>query len=183
MPRLSSRRPGFGLELRPDDGGVRVEVRVDHALDAEAGDRLDRESRRDRELSALPTAAIAALDVADEEAGRPVVDQLGHRAASKAITGVPQAIASTTLYPNGSSNPIRWSNASAPPSSSERSARLTGPTNDTRVPVDPGSDELVEVLLILDDPGDHERQPGTRAATSIASTVPLSGWIRPKKSR
>ena len=50
------------------------------------------------------------------------------------------------------------------------------------VAVEVRRDELVEVLLVVDDAGDDEAAAGP-AGDSMASAVPLSGWIRPKKSR
>ena len=47
---------------------------------------------------------------------------------------------------------------------------------------EPGFDASLEVLVILNDPRDDQRQIGL-LATSIASTVPFSGWILPKNSR
>ena len=99
-----------------------------------------------------------------------------------AITGVPQAIASTTLNPNGSSKLTRCRSASGPAEELAPARGLDRPDVVDVLAVDQRRDVPVEVLLILDDPGDDERHPGPRA-TSIASTVPLSGWIRPKKSR
>ncbi len=92
----------------------------------------------------------------------------------KAITGVPQAIASTTLYPNGSSNPIRCRSAWAPPSSSDRSSGLTGPTNDTRSPSSLGATRSSKYAWSWTIPAITSGIPAC-TATSIASTVPLSG--------
>ena len=99
-----------------------------------------------------------------------------------AITGVPQAIASTTLKPNGSSKLTRWRRARAPARSSPRRSGPTGPRYVTRCPSSRGSTRSLEVLVVLNDPRDDQRQISLRA-TSIASTVPFSGWILPKKRR
>ena len=77
-----------------------------------------------------------------------------------AITGVPVANDSTTESPNGSAKPIRCSNASAPPSSASRSAGPTGPDVGDAGRREMRFDQLPEVALILDDPGDDQRQPG-----------------------
>ena len=59
--------------------------------------------------------------------------------------------------------------------------RPNGPQVGDAVPVDMRLDRGSEVLVILDDPGNHQRDPA-RFATSMAVAVPLSGWIRPKKT-
>ena len=99
-----------------------------------------------------------------------------------AITGVPQAIASTTLYPNGSSKPIRCSSACAPPRSADRSPALTGPTKETRSPSSRGATRSSKYVWSWTIPAITSGRPDA-SATSIASAVPLSGWILPKKSR
>ncbi len=58
---------------------------------------------------------------------------------SKATTGVPLAIASTTLKPKGSSKSMRWSRAAAEPRNAERSSAATAPTNRTRSPSSRGA--------------------------------------------
>ena len=58
-----------------------------------------------------------------------------------------------------------------------------GPRYVTRSPSSAGFDEPLEVLLVLDDPGDQRAACPRGRATSIASAAPLSGWIRPKNSR
>ena len=74
---------------------------------ATGGDRLARRRRPDE---VTPLSSARALDHDPPPSSR----------ARWAITGVPHAIASTTLNPNGSSKPTRCRSARAPPSSSRR---------------------------------------------------------------
>ena len=106
-----------------------------------------------------PTRAIAAAADGDVRHHRPVdavVMISGMEPRSKAITGVPQAMASTTQNPNGSSKSIRWSRATAPPRKDERSSARTGPTNCTRSPSMRGTTSCSKYVLVLNDPGDPE---------------------------
>ncbi len=82
-----------------------------------------------------------------------------------AITGAPQAIASTMLRPNGSSKLIRWRSAAAPP---RTSARLSGPTDPeiaNPIAVDVWGDLAFEIGPVLDNPGDDE--PPTAATGDL----------------
>ena len=79
-----------------------------------------------------------------------------------AMTGVPQAMASTTLYPNGSSKLIRWSRAWA---GTEDLGSLGGRGDRTEIPhvltIEVRFDLVVEVLLVLDDSCDVETSAGS----------------------
>jgi hypothetical protein len=88
---------------------------------------------------------------------RPVGDHLGTDPSRVAITGVPQAIASTMDSPNGSAKLTRWSSASASPSTRSRSSAATGPEVADAVVVQVRPDAGVEVLLVLHDAGQHQR--------------------------
>ena len=73
------------------------------------------------------------------------------------MTGVPQAIASTTLKPNGSSKLIEVQQR---PRAAEQAAATVGPDRADvahPLPVESRLHELLEVAAVLDDPGDHER--------------------------
>ena len=81
--------------------------------------------------SRLPHAATAATASSTLPTRKPptpsrTISGIDPRAL--AMTGVPQAMASTTLKPKGSSNSMRWSRARAPPSSAPRASGPTGPT-------------------------------------------------------
>ena len=131
----------------------------------------------------MPTAATAPSTSLDEEAGRPVLDQLGHRAAPEGDHGraaghrLDDAVPERLVESDQVQQRVR-----ATEQLRTIRARSPGRRYDTRVPVDPGGDQLVEVLLILDDPGDHERHPGARGDVDRLDRS-LVGWIRPKKSR
>ena len=128
-----ARRPALGRIPRAGRGGhprlagaepislVDVEVLVHHPVDAEALLDRARARRLGRDPSRPLTAASGFLGRRDEEAVRrrdSTISGIDPRAV--AITGVPQAIASITLKPNGSSKLIRCRSARAPPSSSLR---------------------------------------------------------------
>jgi predicted GH43/DUF377 family glycosyl hydrolase len=124
--RPSRRRVGrlSGSRRTPSQPPVEGEVLVDHPVDVETGG-----DRRAHPLRSSPPRRPDRSDrgvvgVARGTRSRPA-DQLRHRPSRVAITGVPQAMASTTLKPNGSSKSIRCSSAIASPSTSCRSA---GPT-------------------------------------------------------
>ena len=90
---------------------------------------------------------------------------------SNAMTGVPHAIASTTLKPNGSSKPMRCSSACAPPSSSDRVPAPTAPMNA------PGRRRSAARPARRSSAGPARCRRSraaarTRAATSIASPCP-----------
>ena len=76
-----------------------------------------------------------------------------------AITGVPHAIASTTLKPEGLVEPDQVQQRAARRRAAPSVGRADGPEIAHAVAVDPWRDLLVEVLLVLDDPGDDQRQP------------------------
>ncbi len=102
---------------------------------------------------------------------------------SKAITGVPHAIASTTLYPNGSSKPIEVQERVRPAEQLRPIPRgPTGPTKDTRSPSSRGATRSSKYRWSWTIPAMTSGNPDA-AAMSMASAVPLSGWILPKKSR
>jgi len=88
-------------------------------------DTADRQAVR----SISPIRPIASTAASTLSTRKPVtlVDQLGHRPAVGAMTGVPQASASTTDSPNGSSKLMRWSSARAEPRAFVRAAPPTGP--------------------------------------------------------
>ena len=73
------------------------------------------------------------------------------------MTGVPQAIASTTLKPNGSSKLTRCRRALAPPSSSPRRVAPDRADVADPLPVESRLHEPLEVVAVLDYPGDLER--------------------------
>src|ERR1700685_1853296 len=75
---------------------------------------------------------------------------------SKAITGVPHAMASTTESPNGSSKSIKWRRAAAPPRQDERSCALDGPDEVHVVAIEARGDLAFEVELVLNDAGDSQ---------------------------
>ena len=112
----------------------------------------------------------------------PVLDQLRHRAAPErdhrraARHRLDDAVAERLVEPDRVQQRIGAAEQRRPLLGAHRADEGHPLT------VEPRRDPLVEVLLVLDDPGDHERRPAA-SATSIASAVPLSGWIRPKKSR
>src|SRR5881397_1276950 len=117
-----------------DDPPVESEVVVDHPIHIE--------TLLDGRTHGCPVEARRRVHGSDrlarsldEEAVLTVVHDLGRRA----ITGVPHAIASTTLKPNGSSKLTRCNSALAPPSRSWRLSGPTGPTKVTRSPSIRGS--------------------------------------------
>ena len=69
-------------------------------------------------------------------------------------------MASTTLKPNGSSKLTRWRRARAP--AEERAAAIGPYGADVRdlSSVEPGLDRSLEVLVVLNDPRDDQRQTG-----------------------
>ena len=159
---------------------VGLHVLVDHPLDR--GSVLDGGWTAARSsFAAASTAATASASDATRKPFSPGRTSSGIDPRAVAIAGVPQAIASTTLNPNGSSKLTRCSGAAAPPRSSLRPRRRRA-RRPHALAVDQWRDEPLEVVPVLDDPGDHERHSGG-PATRTASTAPLSGWIRPKKSR
>ena len=88
--------PGNAPRLT-DDLLVRGDVFVDHPLDAEALDRRASGSRPGRVSDGPSTAATAASTSATRNPVPPSSISSGIEPRSNAITGVPQAIASTTL--------------------------------------------------------------------------------------
>ena len=72
------------------------------------------------------------------------------------MTGVPHAMDSTRLKPNGSSKLIKCSSAKARLSTSARRAGPTDPTYSTEVTVEVGLDARIKVVLVLNDAGDDQ---------------------------
>ena len=96
---------------------------------------LDRESLFEHppaaaaiEMRGLADGCRRGFNAVDDKPRDALVDDLGHRAARHAITGVPQAMASIITSPNGSGQSIGKSSAVAPPSSSFFSSSPTSPT-------------------------------------------------------
>ena len=174
----ADQRTGIGDHLL-----VHRDVLVDHAVDAEALDRARTDGvpvelpARGRRRRPRPSTSATSMPVV------PSSTSSGIDPRSNAITGVPQAIASTTLKPKGSSKSMRWSRAQR--AAEERRAVLGRDRAEEADPVavDAGRDLVVEVLLVLDDPGDHAAASPAARRSSMAATVPLSGWMRPKKAR
>ena len=111
--------------------------------------------------SSAPTqhGGDGSVDVVDEEAGLAVGDQLRHRAAVErdhrrpARHRLDDAVAERFVEPDEMQQRVR---------AAEQLRSLVRPTGaDERhlVAVDARRDELVEVLLVLHDAGDHERHP------------------------
>ena len=98
-----------------------------------------------------------------------------------AITGVPQAIASATESPKGSSNAIRCSSARAEPRSRARSAPPTGPSQRTARPSTCGATWAAWKPASWMIPAITSGTPAERAA-AIARSGPFSGCERPKNS-
>ena len=101
-----------------------------------------------------------------------------------AMTGVPQAIASTTDSPNGSANAIGCSSAARRAEHARRGrAAPTEPevadARRRRRAARPARGSTAR-------PARSRRSPGggrPRARSSMASAVPLSGWIRPNATQ
>ena len=130
------------LGLRPrsrEQPLVGVEIRVDHAGAPEPCHGPGPDRARGRARPSRRPRATAASTSSTRKPVTPCSISSGIEPRRNAITGVPQAIASTTLNPNGSSNPIRCSSARAPPSTAERSSGPTAPMKRTRSPSIRGS--------------------------------------------
>ena len=74
------------------------------------------------------------------------------------MTGVPQAMASTTLNPNGSSKLMRCSSAIAPPEQVRAHLGTDGAHVPNALAVEARCDAFGEVRLVLHDARDHQRQ-------------------------
>ena len=148
------RRPSRSADVtqRSSIRFVRVRCTRHHACDAEP---LTACTRMRRAVECSSAAAITAATAPSMSSTRkpvlPSAISSGIEPRSNAITGVPHAIASTTLYPNGSSNRIRCS--SAVRASEQLRSLVRADRADVRHPVavDPRRNALVEVLLVLHD--------------------------------
>ena len=146
--------------MKRQDAVVEREVLVHHAVGVEAV--LDRRAHRDPVEPA--DAGTAATASSSEETRKPFSPSRmisGIEPRGWAITGVPHAIASTTLKPKGSLKLTRWRSARAPPSRLAASVGTDRPDVYDPLPVEPGLHGSLEVLLVLDDPGDDQRQIGS----------------------
>ncbi len=182
------RRPGGALSRRctPFE---RVEIAtyllsaigIDHWRATESGDRLRGCATGALEPRHAANGSERPRHASDQEAGRAVVDQLGHRPAPRRDHRRPAGHRSTTLKPKGSSKLTRCS------SGAPRRAGLRAPRRRPGRDSAPGRRRCAarrsrSSRWSWTMPAMTSGMP-TRPATSIASTGPLSGWIRPKNSR
>jgi len=98
------------------------------------------------------------------------------------MTGVPQASASTTDRPNGSSKLMRWSNARADPRVFRARRAADRAKVDHSPVVECGRDLLIVIILILDDAG-HDQFPSGSTCRCDRFSGTLVRGMRPKKSR
>ena len=100
-----------------------------------------------------------------------------------ATTGVPQAIASIIIRPNGSGQSIGNSSAFAPDRNAGFCASLISPMNST-CGVEQRLDHFLEVVGVglVDLRGDLQRQPALRGDPDRGVDA-LSGQIRPRNAR
>ena len=155
------------------------EVVVDHPLGIEP--LFDRRAhRRPSSPADVATAPTASSSESTRKPFSPSRISSGIDPRARAITGVPHAIASTTLKPNGSSKLIRCSSARAPPSSSPALVATDRPEVRDLLAVERGSTNRSKYSWSWTIPAISSGMPA-RSATSIASAVPLSGWILPEE--
>ena len=117
------------------------------------------------------------IDQVDEEAGNAVVDDFRRRTARKAMTGVPQAIASIITMPNGSGQSIGNSNASASPRNCAFLLLVDlADEFDFGILIDHRPDALLPIVLVdaIDLGGDLER----RADASRDLDRPVGAFLR-----
>ena len=116
------------------------------------------------------------VDIVDHKAGDPVLDDLRDRAATNAITGVPQAIASIMTRPNGSGQSIGNSNAVASPSKALFSLSSISPMNSISGSLSNGSISFVIVAIdLVDLGGDDQRKTGPACNFDRARRAPFPG--------
>ena len=146
--------------------------------------RRSTEARDDRPVhrGGRAHADDRCLERADQEAVHTIADDFGHRSAGM---GDHRRSASHRFDDAEAERLVEADEVEERPRTGEEVAAAIGTHGaDVRdsFSVEPGLDGSLEVLLVLNDPRDDQRQIRLRA-TSIASTVPFSGWILPKKSR
>jgi hypothetical protein len=105
---------------------IQVQISIGHAVYREAlrhcrpaGGAIDFADTADR--------IHGSIDVVDQKPVTPGSTSSGIDPRLEAMTGVPQASASTTDSPNGSSKFMKWSSAQAEPRAFVRAAPPTGP--------------------------------------------------------
>jgi len=141
---------------RTEHGGVGGEVVVDHPIAAETLDGDSPDARPSRPPTRCTAPAASSMSPTRNPVW-PSSTELGHRAPPEGDDGRAAGHGLHHAEPNGSSNPIRCSRATAP--RARRAPVGADGRGIGRGGRRCGRDALFEVVPVVDDAGDHQRQP------------------------